>query len=120
MIVAVRSDHTVRISDLMEQHVAFLAEVPVVIARAARRPWECDPVSGDGDPALDELREDWKLIVEPELRAHCENEIAILEHWKVQLDKIESSRPDSIASLQIQVRKISEMMANRIKVLKKS
>lgn len=48
-----------------------------------------------------------------------ENEIDLLEHWKSQLEKIESSRPDSIASLQIQIRKMSEMMANRIKVLKK-
>jgi hypothetical protein len=48
-----------------------------------------------------------------------ENEIALLEHWKEQLEKIESSRPDSIASLQLQIRKISEMMGNRIKLLKK-
>lgn len=48
-----------------------------------------------------------------------ENEMALLEHWRTQLDKIESSRPDSIASLQLQIRKLSEMMANRIKVLKK-
>lgn len=48
-----------------------------------------------------------------------ENEIALLEHWRGQLDKVESSRPDSIASLQSQIKKISEMMANRIRVLKK-
>ena len=48
-----------------------------------------------------------------------ENEIALLEHWKGQLEKIESSRPDSIASLQLQIAKMSEMMGNRIKVLKK-
>lgn len=48
-----------------------------------------------------------------------ESEMALLEHWKAQLDKIESSRPDSIASLQLQIRKLSEMMANRVKVLKK-
>ncbi|MEI6437021.1 MAG: hypothetical protein WCP32_19525 [Bacteroidota bacterium] len=48
-----------------------------------------------------------------------ENEIALLEHWKGQLDKIESSRPDSIASLQMQIRKMAEMMDNRIKGLKK-
>ncbi len=48
-----------------------------------------------------------------------ENEMALLEHWRAHLDKIESSRPDSIASLQLQIRKLSEMMANRIKVLKK-
>jgi hypothetical protein len=48
-----------------------------------------------------------------------ENEIAILEHWKEQLEKIVGSRPDSIASLQLQVKKTTDMMANRIKVLKK-
>lgn len=48
-----------------------------------------------------------------------ENEIALLEHWKAQLDKIAGSRPDGVASLQMQVKKISEMMATRIKVLKK-
>ena len=48
-----------------------------------------------------------------------ENEIALLEHWKSQIDKIENSRPDSIASVLLQIRKMSEMMGNRIKVLKK-
>jgi len=48
-----------------------------------------------------------------------ENEVALLEHWKSQLEKVESSRPDSIASLQLQIHKIAEMMGNRIKVLKK-
>lgn len=48
-----------------------------------------------------------------------ESERVLLEHWLAQLDKIESSRPDSIASLQLQIRKLSEMMANRVKVLKK-
>lgn len=48
-----------------------------------------------------------------------ENEIALLEHWREQLDKIAGARPDSVASLQLQIKKISDMMANRIKVLKK-
>jgi len=48
-----------------------------------------------------------------------ENEIDLLEHWKGQLEKIESSRPDSISSVLLQVRKMSEMMGNRIRVLKK-
>jgi hypothetical protein len=48
-----------------------------------------------------------------------EHEIELLEHWKGQLEKIENSRPDSIASLLLQLRKMSEMMSNRIKVLKK-
>jgi hypothetical protein len=40
-----------------------------------------------------------------------ENEITLLEHWKEQMD--------SVASIQLQITKISEMMANRAKVLKK-
>ncbi|PKN67759.1 MAG: hypothetical protein CVU54_16365 [Deltaproteobacteria bacterium HGW-Deltaproteobacteria-12] len=48
-----------------------------------------------------------------------ENEIAVLEHWKAQLDKVVSSRPDSIASLQMQIKKTTDMMANRITLLKK-
>jgi hypothetical protein len=48
-----------------------------------------------------------------------ENEIAFLEHWKAQLDKVISMRPDSVASIQTQITKISEMMNNRIRILKK-
>jgi hypothetical protein len=48
-----------------------------------------------------------------------ENEISSLDHWKEQLDKVIAMRHDSVASIQLQVTKISEMMANRIKVLKK-
>ncbi|OPY84102.1 MAG: hypothetical protein A4E72_02362 [Syntrophus sp. PtaU1.Bin208] len=49
-----------------------------------------------------------------------ENEISVLEHWKEQLDKILAMKPDGIASLQLQIKKTSEMMGNRIKILKKA
>jgi len=48
-----------------------------------------------------------------------EKEIEILEHWKEQLDKIIDKRPDNISSLQLQVTKITEMMSNRLRILKK-
>jgi len=48
-----------------------------------------------------------------------ENEITSLEHWKGQLDKIATSRPDSLASMQTQIKKIADMMGNRINLLKK-
>jgi hypothetical protein len=48
-----------------------------------------------------------------------EKEMEIIEHWKAQLDKIIAMRPDSISSLQLQLNKTAEMMANRIRVLKK-
>ncbi|HBH87204.1 MAG TPA: hypothetical protein DDY17_06340 [Syntrophaceae bacterium] len=48
-----------------------------------------------------------------------ENEISLLEYWKSHLDKVLSMRPEGIASLQLQIKKISDMMENRIKILKK-
>jgi hypothetical protein len=48
-----------------------------------------------------------------------ENEIVLLDHWRAQLDRVIAMRPDSVASIQLQISKISEMMANRIKILKK-
>jgi hypothetical protein len=48
-----------------------------------------------------------------------ENEIDLLEHWKEQIDRVAMMKPEGIAALQQQVRKISEMMANRIRILKR-
>jgi len=48
-----------------------------------------------------------------------ENEISLLEYWKEQVDRVAVFKPEGIAALQIQVRKISEMMANRIRTLKR-
>lgn len=48
-----------------------------------------------------------------------ENEISILEYWKEQVDRVAAMKPEGIAALQMQVRKISEMMANRIRILKR-
>ena len=48
-----------------------------------------------------------------------EKEVGILEYWKAHVGKIIAMGPESIASVQLQVTKMSEMMGNRIKVLKK-
>ena len=48
-----------------------------------------------------------------------ESEIAILEYWKEQVDRVAAMKPEGIAALQMQVRKISEMMTNRIRILKR-
>ena len=48
-----------------------------------------------------------------------EGEIAILEYWKEQVDRVAAMKPEGIAALQMQVRKISDMMANRIRILKR-
>ncbi len=48
-----------------------------------------------------------------------ENEIALLEYWKEHVDRVAASKPEGVAALQTQVRKISEMMANRVRTLKR-
>lgn len=48
-----------------------------------------------------------------------ENEIDMLEQWKGQLEKLAVMKPEGIASLQLHIRKVAEMMGNRIKMLKR-
>ena len=48
-----------------------------------------------------------------------EAEISSLEHWKEQLDKLLALKPEGIAALQMQIKRVSNMMANRIATLKK-
>lgn len=47
------------------------------------------------------------------------NEISVLEYWKERLDKLILMKPDGIASLQIEMKKLSGMMENRIRTLKR-
>jgi hypothetical protein len=49
-----------------------------------------------------------------------ENEIAVLEYWKEQLDRVVLMKPEGIASLQLHIKKIAEMMSNRVKILKRN
>jgi hypothetical protein len=48
-----------------------------------------------------------------------DNEVEILEYWKEQLDRVAVMKPEGIAALQSQVKKVSEMMGNRIRMLKR-
>ncbi|HYA15362.1 MAG TPA: hypothetical protein VEF33_13590 [Syntrophales bacterium] len=48
-----------------------------------------------------------------------ENEISMLEYWKFQIDKLLSMKPDGVASLQMQIKRISDMMDNRINIIKR-
>ena len=48
-----------------------------------------------------------------------ENEISSLEYWKEQLDKLLILKPEGIAALQLQIKRVSNMMGNRISTLKK-
>ncbi len=48
-----------------------------------------------------------------------ESEIENMEFWKGQVDRILAMKPEGVAPLQLQIKKLSEMMANRIAMLKK-
>ncbi len=48
-----------------------------------------------------------------------EQEISTIEFWKERVDRLASMKPEGIGSLQLEIKKISAMMDNRIKTLKK-
>jgi len=48
-----------------------------------------------------------------------ENELEMLEQWKGHLDKLAGMKPEGVAALQMHIRKVAEMMGNRIKILKR-
>jgi len=48
-----------------------------------------------------------------------ENEITVVQYWRDRLGKLISMKPEGIASLQLEMKKLSNMMENRIETLKK-
>ena len=48
-----------------------------------------------------------------------ENEMAVIEYWQSHLGQLLKIKPEGIAALQLQIKKIHDMMANRIQILKR-
>ena len=48
-----------------------------------------------------------------------ENEITVVQYWRDRLEKLISMKPEGIASLQLEMKKLSDMMENRMGLLKK-
>lgn len=48
-----------------------------------------------------------------------ETEIGVIEYWRERLDRLIAMRPDGIASLQAEMKKMSQMMKNRVVALKR-
>ncbi len=63
-----------------------------------------------------ELLKEFQKKVEKKIR---ENEISVVQYWHERLGRLVSMKPDGIASLQLEIKKIYDMMENRIKTLKK-
>ena len=49
-----------------------------------------------------------------------EQELDVVAHWREQLARILALKPEGGGALQNQIRKVAEMMDNRIAMLKKS
>ncbi|MEA2014189.1 MAG: hypothetical protein U9N38_02625 [Thermodesulfobacteriota bacterium] len=63
-----------------------------------------------------EFLKEFQIKVENKIR---ENELSVVQYWHERLGKLLAMKPDGIASLQLEIRKIHSMMENRIKTLKK-
>lgn len=48
-----------------------------------------------------------------------ENEITVVQYWKERMDKLAAMKPEGIAPLKVEIKKLSDMMENRIATLKK-
>ena len=46
-------------------------------------------------------------------------EIEIVEHWKQELESVYRKKYDSLAAVQIEMKRVIERMANRMSILKK-
>ncbi|MCX5850547.1 MAG: hypothetical protein NT072_00585 [Deltaproteobacteria bacterium] len=69
----------------------------------------------DSNAGPDFIREYQKRF---EKKIH-ENEIEVVQHWKDKVDTLLKMKPEGIASLQLELKRISSMMATRIETLKK-
>ncbi len=63
-----------------------------------------------------EFLKEFQKKVEKKIR---ENEISVVQYWYERLGRLVSMKPDGIASLQLEIKKVYDMMENRIKILKK-
>ena len=48
-----------------------------------------------------------------------ENEIAVIEYWQSQIGRLLTMKPEGVSALQAQLKKIYDMMGNRVQVAKR-
>jgi hypothetical protein len=48
-----------------------------------------------------------------------ESEIEVIEYWKEQIDRVVAMKPEGVAALQQQVKRISDMMNTRVRTVKR-
>jgi hypothetical protein len=68
------------------------------------------------DPGQEAFTRAIQAKFEKKMREH---EIEQLEFWKGHLDRLAAMKPEGVGALQLQIRKVAEMMANRIRTIKR-
>ncbi len=58
-----------------------------------------------------------QIRFDKKLRDH---EIVVIEHWHEQLAKILTMKPEGVGALQTQIKKVADMMNNRVMNIKRS
>jgi hypothetical protein len=69
------------------------------------------------DKGQEAFIKEMQIRFDKKLRDH---EISVVEHWREQLSKILMMKPEGVGALQAQIKKVSDMMNNRIMNIKRS
>jgi len=70
-----------------------------------------------GDKGQESFIKEMQNRFDKKLREH---EITVIEHWRDQLTKVLSMKPEGVGALQVQIKKVSEMMNNRVMNIKRN
>jgi len=70
-----------------------------------------------GDKGQEAFIKEMQNRFDKKLREH---EISVIEHWREQLTRILMMKPEGVGALQAQIKKMSDMMNNRIINMKKT
>jgi hypothetical protein len=62
------------------------------------------------------LLKEMQLRIDRKLK---DGEIETVEYWKEQIDRIVAMKPEGVAALQQQLKRISDMMNTRVRTIKK-
>jgi len=70
-----------------------------------------------GDKGQEAFIKEMQIRFDKKLREH---EIGVIEHWREQLSKILMMKPEGVGALQTQIKKVADMMNNRVMNIKRS
>ncbi|MFA6414262.1 MAG: hypothetical protein WCW53_16395 [Syntrophales bacterium] len=70
-----------------------------------------------GDKGQEAFIKEMQNRFDKKLREH---EISVVEHWREQLAKVLVMKPEGVGALQAQIKKVADMMNNRITNIKRT